>query len=215
MDERLFKLCMLLFSSASQGLLIQSPVGVTQSPLVLRGKLVDNTPPPEDLAFSQGLENSKDLENTFEKPQQMNDNDQDSSLINAFEQTSDNFRISNNVSPPEQPRTGFEIDLLGPVDDVGPREEISFIQHQPILFQTTEEEDIQTFFGGGEIILEQKNNNLEDLATVKEFDNFSGTSDTINTVDNNEALNIPVIIEEGPLAEVDFTKKVYPDHIHL
>ena len=194
---------MLLFSSASQGLLIQSPVGVTQSPLVLRGKLVDNTPPPEDLAFSQGLENSKDLENTFEKPQQMNDNDQDSSLFNAFEQTSDNFRISNNVSPPEQPRTGFEIDLLGPVDDVGPREEISFIQHQPILFQTTEEEDIQTFFGGGEIILEQKNNNLEDLATVKEFDNFSGTSDTINTVDNNEALNIPVIIEEGPLAEVE------------
>ena len=50
---------------------------------------------------------------------------------------------------------------------------------------------------------EQKNNNLEDLATVKEFDNFSGTSDTINTVDNNEALNIPVIIEEGPLAEVE------------
>lgn len=195
-----FNLFMLLFSTASQGLLIQSPVGVTQSPVVLQGKLVDGTPPPEDLAFSQGLENYKDLENTFEKPQQMNENDQDSSLFSAFEQTSDNFRISNNVSPPEQPRTGFEIELLGPVDDV---EEISFIQHQPILFQTTEEEDIQTFFGGGEIILEQENNNLEDLASVKEFDNLSGTSDTINTSDNNKALNIPVIIEEGPLAEVE------------
>ena len=215
---------MLLFSTASQGLLIQSPGRGTQSPLVLPGKLVNNTPPPEASAFSQAtgphetpsqLENSGDLDNSFERPQQMNDNQKDDAAQGSFipfEQVPDNFGIGNNVSPVEQPRAGLEIDL-GPVDDVGPREEINFNQQQPILFQTTEE-DIQTFFGGGEIILEQKNNNLEDLVTVKEFapdpvDNDSGTfvrvvsSDTINTGDNNEALNIPVIIEEGPLAEVE------------
>ena len=213
---------MLLFSTASQGLLIQSPGGGTQEPRVLRGKLVNNTPRPEAPAFSQAtsqLENSGDLDNSEDRPQQLNDNRDDDAAAQgspfiAFEQVSNNFGIGNIVSPVEGPRAGLEIDL-GPVDDVGPREEINFSQQQQILFQTTEEDqESQTFFGGGEIILEQKKNNLEDLGIVKEFasdpvDNDRGTfvrvvsSDTINTGDNNEALNIPVIIEEGPLAEVE------------